>query len=304
MPIMNSAAFVDVVEPILNEVFDGIYDQATPEWSQVFSTKKGTPRRFHEEPVMYGLEAAPEKGEGAEILEDSGGIAYRTRYVYKTYAISTAMTKELIEDGEHISMGRIYSEHMATAMTESKELVHADIFNRAETAGYELGDGVTLLNTAHPLAGGGTFANTLAAAADLSEASLEDLLILQGQAVDERGNRIRLKTKQIVVPVALQFVAYRLLNSINQAGTANNDINAIKGMGAIPSAPMVMSRLTLAGSYFLITDVSHGFSHFPRAKLSRAMEGDFKTDNMRYKCRERYAAGVGDPRAAYGDLGL
>jgi hypothetical protein len=304
MPIMNSAAFADVVEPILNEAFDGVYTQATPEWSEVFETRKGTPRRFHEEPVLYGFEAAPEKGEGAEILEDSGGIAYRTRYVYKTYAISFALTEELIEDGEHMSMGALYSRHMATAMTESKELVHADVFNRAETSGYELGDGVTMLNTAHPLAGGGTFANTLAVAADLSEAALEDLLILQGKAVDERGNRIRLRTKKIVVPVDLQFVAHRLLNSINQAGTANNDINAIRSMSVIPSAPCVMSRLTLAKSYFLITDAPHGFSHFPRAKIKRAMEGDFKTGNMRYKARERYTAGVGDPRAVYGDLGL
>jgi hypothetical protein len=301
---MNSAQFPDIVEPVLNEAFDGVYNQATPEWSAVFETKKGLARRFHEVPVIYGFEAAPEKGEGTEILEDSGGTAYRVRFTYKTYAISFALTEELIEDGEHMSMGALYSRHMATAMTESKELTHADIFNRAETAGYELGDGKTLLATDHPLAGGGSFSNTLAAAADLSEASLEDLLIAQHKAVDERGNRIRLKTDKIVVPPDLKFVAYRLLNSINQAGTANNDINAIRAMGMIPSTPICMTRLTLSSSYFLITDAPHGFCHFPRAKIKRAMEGDFKTGNMRYKARERYAVGVVDPRSVWGDLGV
>jgi hypothetical protein len=301
---MNSANFPDIVEPVLNDAFDGVYNQATPEWSQVFMSKTGMKRRFHEEPVIFGFEAAPEKPEGTEVLEDSGGIAYRTRYTYKTYAISFALTEELVEDGEHMSMGAVFSKHMATAMIESKEIVHADIFNRAETAGYELGDGKTLLATDHPLAGGGSFSNTLAAAADLSEASLEDLLIQKGGAVDERGNRIRLNVTKIVVPTAQEFVAYRLLNSVNQAGTANNDINAIRAMGSIPSSPTVMTRLTLTSSYFLITDAPNGFCHFPRSKMKRAMEGDFKTGNMRYKARERYTAGVGNPRAVWGDLGV
>lgn len=304
MPIMNSANFPDIVEPVLNEAFDGIYKQRTPEWSAVFNTKQGTKRRFHEEVLVYGFDAAPEKGEGTEVLEDSGGTAYRVRFTYKTYAISFAMTEELIEDSEAMNIGSVYSRHMARAMLESKELVHADVFNRAETAGFELGDGVTMLSTAHPLAGGGTFSNTLAAAADLSEASLEELLVNQAKAVDERGLRINLKTNKIVIPPDLKFVAHRLLNSINQSGTANNDPNAIRSMGAIPSDATVLTRLTLTKSYFLLTDVEHGFLHFPRIGVSRKMEGDFKTGNMRYKSRERYALGLVDPRAVWGDLGL
>jgi hypothetical protein len=255
-------------------------------------------------PHMYGLEAAPEKPEGTAVLEDAGGIAYRTRLTYKTYAISSSITEELAEDSEAISMGSWIAQAMAMAMVETKEIVHADIFNRAETAGYELGDGVTMLSTSHPLAGGGTFANTLSAGLDLSEASLETLLILMMDAVDERGNAIRLNANQLVVPNENVFVATRLLASLNQPGTANNDVNAIRTMNALPNAPTRMTRITLDDSYFIVTDAEHGFCHIPRVPISRKMEGDFKTGNMRYKSRERYVGALVDPRGVFGDLGL
>ena len=304
MTIMTSAQFADLVEPVLNKAFDGRYKQATPEWSAVFKTKEGNKRRFHEVPMMFGLAAAPEKPEGTSILEDAGGIAYRTRLVYKTYAISSSLTEELVEDAEAISMGSWIAQAMAMAMVETKEIVHADIFNRAETAGYELGDGVTMLSTAHPLAGGGTFANTLAAGADMSEASLEELLILMMDSVDERGNNIRLRANQVVVPNENAFVAERLLASTQQPGTANNDVNAIRSMGVLPSKPTIMTRVVLDDSYFLITDAEHGFCHIPRVPISRKMEGEFRTGNQRYKSRERYVGALIDPRGVFGDLGI
>ena len=55
---MRSTDFRSVVEPILNEVFDGVYDQRADEWKQVFREQKGIPRNYHEEPVLYGFGAA------------------------------------------------------------------------------------------------------------------------------------------------------------------------------------------------------------------------------------------------------
>ena len=55
---MRSTDFRSIVEPILNECFDGVYDQRSDEWSTVFREQNGIPRNYHEEPVLYGFGAA------------------------------------------------------------------------------------------------------------------------------------------------------------------------------------------------------------------------------------------------------
>ena len=62
-------------------------------------------------------------------------------------------------------------------MQNTKEVKGADVLNNAFNTNFTGGDGVTLINTAHPLAGGGTAANRATTMADLNETSLEDALI-------------------------------------------------------------------------------------------------------------------------------
>ena len=44
---MRSTDFRSIVEPILNEEFNGIYEQRADEWAQVFKEFKGIPRNYH-----------------------------------------------------------------------------------------------------------------------------------------------------------------------------------------------------------------------------------------------------------------
>ena len=44
---MRSTDFRSIVEPILNECFDGVYDQRADEWSRVFREEDGIPRNYH-----------------------------------------------------------------------------------------------------------------------------------------------------------------------------------------------------------------------------------------------------------------
>ena len=80
---MRSTDFRSVVEPILNEVFDGVYDQRADEWKQVFKEQKGIPRNYHEEPVLYGFGAAPELPDGMAVSYQSGGVLFLQRYLYR-----------------------------------------------------------------------------------------------------------------------------------------------------------------------------------------------------------------------------
>ncbi len=300
---MRSTDFRSIVEPILNEEFNGIYDQRADEWSQVFKEFKGIPRNYHEEPVLYGFGAAPELPDGMPVTYQSGGVLFIQRYVYKVYGLAFALTKVLVEDGDHIRIGQTYARHLAQSLIETKETLGANILNRAFNAAYAGGDGVELVANNHPIVNG-TFSNKLNVAAALSQTSLEQLLIQIRNAVDNNGKRIRLTPKKIVTGPSNVFQAEVLLKSVLRAGTADNDINPVKSMGLLTDGQANLSRITSTTAWWVQTDAPEGLKLAMRRGLEKSMEGDFETDSMRYKATERYAFGWTDPRGVFGTPGI
>lgn len=300
---MRSTDFRSIVEPILNETFDGIYDQRADEWKPVFKESRGTPRQYHEEPVLYAFGAAPEIADGAPVTYQSGGVLFIQRYVYKVFGLAFALTKVLVEDGDHIKIGTTYAEHLAQSMIETKETLAANILNRAFNGAFPGGDQVALNVTNHPISGG-TFSNLLTTAAALSQTSLEQMLIQIRNSVDNNGKRIRLTPMRIVTGPSNVFQAEVLLKSILRAGTANNDINPIRSMNMLKDGQANMSRILSTTAWWVETDAPQGLKLLMRRKMDRSMEGDFDTDSMRYKATERYIPGWTDPRIIYGTPGL
>ena len=227
---MRSTDFRSIVEPILNECFDGVYDQRTDEWSRVFREQDGIPRNYHEEPVLYGFGTAPQLPDGTPVSYQQGGVLFLQRYVYQVYGLAFALTKVLVEDGDHIRIGQVYARHLAQSLIETKETLCANILNNAFNSSYTGGDGVQLNSTAHPIVNG-TVSNLLSTAANLSQTSLEQMLIQIRQAVDNNGKKIRLVPRQLVVAPGNIFQAEVLLKSVLRTGTANNDVNPIKSIG-------------------------------------------------------------------------
>jgi hypothetical protein len=300
---MRSTDFRSIVEPILNECFDGIYEQRKDEWSRVFREEQGIPRNYHEEPVLYGFGAAPQLPDGTPVSYQQGGVLFLQRYIYNVYGLAFALTKVLVEDGDHIRIGQVYAKHLAQSLIETKETLSANVLNRAFNGSYVGGDGVSLINTSHPIVNG-TFSNQLTTAANLSQTSLEQMLIQIRQAVDNNGKKIRLVPRQLVVAPGNIFQAEVLLKSVLRAGSANNDINPVKSIGLLDEGAAVLSRLTNANAWWVQTDAPEGLKLLMRRALEKTMEGDFETDSMRYKATERYQVGWTDPRSLFGTAGV
>ena len=290
---------MSIVEPILNQAFDGVYNQRTDEYKQVFTEETGTPRSYHEEVVLYGFGAAPVLPDGQAITYDEGGQLYVKRYQYDVYGLAFALTKVLVEDGDHVRVGSTYSKHLAQAMDETLETVTANHLNRAFTSGYNGGDGVSLVNASHPVVAG-VQSNVLASAA-LSQTSLEQAMIQIRQAVDPRGKKIRLTPKKLVIAPSNMLQAEVLLKSVLRAGTNNNDMNTLKNMNL---DPVVISRLSSNNAWFVQTDARDGMKVLWRRKLEKAMEGDFETDSVRYKSTMRFGSGWTEWRSLYGNAGV
>ena len=299
--IMRSTQFRAIVEPILNSSFDGIYDQRADEYKQVFAEENGTARSYHEEAVLYGLGAAPIVPDGQAVTYDEGGVLYTKRYTYDVYGLAFALTQVLVEDGDHVRVGTIYSKHLAQSMTESIETVTCNHLNRAFNSSYKGGDLVELCSANHPVIGG-VQSNVLTSAA-LSQTSLEQAMIQTRQMKDSRGKAIRVTAKKLIVHPSNMLVAEVLLNSVLRAGTNNNDLNPIKSGNLIKEA-VTLSRLTSAPAWFVQTDAQNGLKVLWRRKLQKAMEGDFETDSMRYKSTMRFGSGWSDWRGVLGNVGV
>ena len=302
---ISRAQLAKELEPGLNALFGQSYDQYDREYEEIYAMEDSQ-RAFEEEVLITGFGAAPTKTEGQGVSFDQASEGFTARYTHDTISLAFALTEEAQEDNLYDSLGKRYVRALARSMAHTKEVKGADVLNNAFSSSFTGGDGVSLINTAHPLAGGGTLANRATTMADLNETSLEDNLIDISTFTDDRGLTISGRATKLVVPPQLVFVADRILNSPARSGTADNDLNAIKNTGVLPGGYTVNHYLNDPDAYFILTTVTEageGLKMFQRTPMETSMEPDFSTGNIRYKARERYSFGFSDPRGIFGSQG-
>jgi hypothetical protein len=299
---ISRAQLLKELLPGLNALFGMEYARYGEEHKEIYETEKSE-RSFEEETKLAGFSAAPVKNEGSAIAYDNAQEAFTARYTHETIALGFSITEEAIEDNLYDSLSARYTKALARAMAYTKQVKAAAVLNNGFSNTYPGGDGVSLFNANHPLVSGGVNSNTPGTQVDLNETSLEAAVIQIAGWTDERGLLIAAKPKKMIVPPALMFTAKRLLDTELRVATADNDINAIKQMGAIPEGYTVNHFLTDPNAWFLTTDVPNGMKHFVRTPLQNSMDGDFDTGNVRYKARERYSFGWSDPLGMWGSSG-
>ena len=275
------------------------YNDHPKEYTQIFDVT--TSKMAYEEDVQtYGFGLVPVKTEGAALVYDDHSQGWTKRYTHVVYAKGYIVTMEEIDDNLYEVKAFDRGAKLARSFRITKEMVHANILNRAFDSGYTGGDGKELLATDHPSMAG-TWSNELSPALDLSEAALEEILIDIMEAKDDKGLPIAIMPKKLIVPPALTFVATRLLESAQQAETGNNAINAIKGV--ISGGFVVNHYLTDSDAWFVKTDAPDGLRSFTRKAYSFGQDNDFDTKNAKAAGYERYSCGWTDPRALYGSAG-
>ena len=300
--MMNRGQFKKQLQEGLNTVFGLEYKMSPEVWRQYVQYETESRKAYVEDVMMAGLGAAAVKSEGMGVQYDSTSETYTARYVFETIALAFAISEEAEEDGLYGSIGKKLSRALARSYKHTIAVRVANILNNGFTSGLG-GDGVYLFSASHPLKSGGTASNLLANAADLSETSLEDMLIQIDNTTDDRGIPADIEGRKLVLPTALRYTAHRILNSNGRVDTANNDENAIKEMGMLPDGMVVDKRLTDTDAWFITTDCPDGIKFIERKKPVTKLEGDFETGNMRYKVRGRSIQGWSNWRGAYGTAG-
>lgn len=308
MANITNASFAKALWPGVNQWYGDAYKEYPVEWDKLF--EKNTSRRAFEEDVgssHFGLMSV--KPEGSAITYDSARQGFTSRYNHVVYALGFVITREVYEDDQYDVVGKLKASSLAFSVRQSKEILGANVYNRAFNTSYVGGDSATLVASAGgggsasaPNVAGGTYTNGVATASDLNEAALEQACIDIAGFTNDRGLKIAVRPQKLVIPKELMFEATRILKTEGQVYTADNTLNAIKTMGMIPSV-VVNHYLTDTDAWFILTDVKNGLKYFERRGDEFGMDEDFDTENAKYKASFRASWGWTDRRAIYGSPG-
>lgn len=300
--VINTGSFPLALWPGVNGWWGSSYQEHGLECKELFTTKQSD-KAYEEVGEITGFGLAPRKPEGESVKYDSHSQGVTTRYTNDAYALGFIVTYEELKDNKYMEVAESRTKGLAFSCRTTKEIVGANVYSRATSGSFLGADGVSLLSTAHPTVTGGTQSNRLSVDADMSEASLEDLCIQIAEAKNTRDLQIALKPTKLVIPPALMFEAQRILRSDLQSGTANNDINALRSMGMIPTI-VTNHYLTDSDAFFIRTDAPEGMTLFDREAISISEDNDFDTKNFKVSSYERYVFGYSDWRGLFGSPGI
>lgn len=305
---ITTTSFAKALWPGVNKWYGDVYKEFPVEWTHLFE-KYTSKRNFEEDVGVSGLGLLSVKAEGAGITYDSSRQGFTTRFQHVAYASGFIVTREAFEDDLYDVVGKQKAQSLAFAVRQTKEILAANVYNRAFNTSYVGGDSATLVASAggggsssHANIAGGTWTNGPTVAVDLSEAALEQAHIDIAGFTNDRGLKIAVRPTKLIIPVQSMFEASRILKGDWQVNSAERNINAMKTMGLVPEI-VVNHYLTDPDAWFLRTDTMDGMKYFERRGDEFSTDDDFDTENAKYKVTFRASWGWTDPRGIYGSPG-
>ncbi len=219
------------------------------------------------------------------------------RYTHVVYGLGFIITKEMVDDDQYDTIGQSRASALAFSLRQTKEILGANVYNRAFNSSYTGGDGQPLGSASHPNIAGGTWSNMPSVAADISEAALEQATIDLQKYTNDRGLRIAVRPKKLIVPVDLDYEANKIMRTEYEVGTANNTVNLVRSR--FPGGVVINHYLTDTDAWYIMTDVPNGMKYFSRQDDSFDSDDDFDTNNAKFKAQFRCSFGWTDPRSLY-----
>lgn len=300
MAIITTGSFAKALYPGVANWYGKAYNEYPVEFKELFETFKSK-RAWEEDVSVSSFGLALQMSEGAGVTYDSEQQGFMTRYTHVQYGKGFIITRNMVDDDLYGIVGPRKAAGLAFSMRQTKETVAANVYNRAFNPSYTGGDGLELLSTAHVNVAGGTWSNELTTAADISEAALEQACIDIAGFTNDRGLKIKVMPQKIIVPKELDFEVNKILKTEYEVGTANNTVNVVRSR--FPGGVVVNHYLTDTDAWFIRTNAPHGMKHWERRADDFQTDGDFDTDNAKYKATARYSFGWSDPRGLFGSPG-
>lgn len=301
MAVINTGSHPKALWPGVYKFWGVNYKKFEPIWSKIFEVRDST-KNYEESVESVGFGLMSVKNQGQALTYDTAQQGPTSRFTHRTYSLGFMCTMEEIMDNQYEELSFKRASRLAKSVYETEEIVHSNIFNRAFNSSFVGGDGVSMISASHPTASG-LQSNILAVAADISEASIEDLSVQIRLTTDSRGLRTKNFPRMLIVPPALEPEAYRILKSVLQNDSANNAVNYIKASGMFPEGIICNPYLTDTDAWFIKTDMQDGLIHFTRMEATYEQDNDFDTKNAKSAVVCRWIEGWQDWRQIWGSSG-
>lgn len=289
--------------PGVHAFWGQIYNQYPEQYPDLYNIENSN-QAYEDDTQITGFGLAPAKPEGSGFSYDSEIQGPTSRYTHIAYGLGYKVTYEEMRDNlyEAVSMRRAQAN--AFSMRQTIENIGVVPYNDAFAGSFfTTADAVSLCNSAHLNATGGTYSNILNPAADLSEASVEDMCILVMGTTTDRGLLISIQPQSLHVHRQEWFNANRILQSILQSDSASNNINVLKATNALPGGIKLNQYFTSAHAWFVRTNCPNGMTFFWRDQISFEQDNDFDTRNAKAASYMRFSVGCTDPRGIFGSNG-
>lgn len=301
--VITTGAHPKALWPGVHAFWGQVYDEHPIEYTDLYEIQESG-MAYEQDVQVTGFGLAPVKPEGGEVSYDSETQGVVSTYTHIAYSLGYIVTFEELRDNlyQQVSMNR--AEANAFSITQTIENVCAAVYNDAFTGQVFLNaNGQTLCSAANPNTTGGSFSNTLTPGADLMEASLEDICIQAMGLQTDRNLLVSVLPQSLHIARQEWFNANRILKSVLQPGTGNNDINVLKATNAFPRGIKMNHYFTQPHAWFVRTNVRHGMTMFWRDKPIFDQDNDFGTKNALASTYLRFSVGDTDPRGILGSNG-
>jgi len=301
--VINTGSHPKLLWPGIHAIWGQIYNEHAKEYGDLYN-ELDSDKAYEQDVEVTGFGLAPVKAQGAPTQYDSEIQGIVTTYTHVAYSLGYIVTYEELRDNlyEEVSMRRAKAN--AFSINQTVENVAAFLYNNAfSTTYYTTADNAALVSTQHVNATGGTYSNALSPAADLSEAALEDLTIQIMGTQNDRGLLINIMPESLHIPRQEYYTANRILKSVLQSNTANNNINVLKAVNAFPKGIKLNHYFTAPHAWFIRTNCPNGMQMFWRDRPMFDQDNDFDTKNAKAATYMRFSVGASDPRGIFGSNG-
>ena len=285
-------ALYDNLDKTIRAILKDSLKELAPIYTGYFN-EQSSDRKFETQQSLTPFGDVPEKPEGEVYALDLLRPAHRKDFIHTSYGLGFEVTEEAEDDDQYDVLSRA-GQWLAFSARYAQEQRAAAIINNG-FATETTGNGRPLFDTAQVLAGRGTASNELSPGADLSFTSLSNALVQMQLQTKVESGQIVMPIKQLIllVPPALEFTAYRIVNSAGLPGSADNDKNPIAALRGIKI--VVNPHLTDTNAWFLIAAQKsmHGLLTYVRKPITQVpVRFDPHTENKIVKIRFRQSWGA------------
>jgi hypothetical protein len=308
--VLVRSSFQDIFDNLLPAI-DAVYmqakdlDESKAPWQKLFSMKKST-RQFENLTGFSGFGQFSSVGEGEDIPLMDVAQLHDKKFTHTKFAGAWQVTEEMEDDDKYDLVSGL-AKAFSRSYRFTKEVNFANVLNNSGTTETSA-DGLSILNTAHLLQGGGSVSNS-AGTTDFGLAAAQTAYNYFATLVDDNGIRTPMSPKYLVGHPANRWIFGEIMGSqyipvTNGANVAGSDLNKINVLNEEDLDVVLWPEIVDQDAWWMIASPEAtggwGLIGYDRQPFTSSTDFDVRNLTMISVARGRWSRGCYDWRGVYG----